>query len=181
MKVIAFDRSARKPLSSSCNVDIMPDSAIIKDNKPFFIPTLSDDWKYFIAPAFRIARLGKNIASRFAHRYIDGVTTAIITRPEGTSLSGLINIFEGAIIIGEWCSPEVLTSASTITSGDFSLHVGNAFDEACELLARTSAVGTIKIGDILVPSRDLLDENIPLDSSLTAKLDDKTILSFRIK
>ena len=68
MKVIAFDRTPDSPLDMPLGADIMPDSAIIKDSKPFFLPPLSDNWDYYICPAFRVSRLGKNIGVRFAPR-----------------------------------------------------------------------------------------------------------------
>ena len=46
-----------------------PDSAILKDGKPFFIPDFSDEVHYETEVVVRICRLGKNIAPRFANRY----------------------------------------------------------------------------------------------------------------
>ena len=54
-----------------------PDSAILKDGKPFFIPDFSNEVHYETELVVRINRLGKNIASRFAHRYYDAVTVGI--------------------------------------------------------------------------------------------------------
>lgn len=54
-----------------------PDSAILKDGKPFFIPDFSDEVHYETELVVRINRLGKNIAPRFAHRYYDAVTVGI--------------------------------------------------------------------------------------------------------
>lgn len=54
-----------------------PDSAILKDGKPFFIPDFSNEIHYETELVVRINRLGKNIASRFADRYYDAVTVGI--------------------------------------------------------------------------------------------------------
>lgn len=54
-----------------------PDSAILKDGKPFFIPDFSDEVHYETEVVVRICRLGKNIAPRFANRYYDAVTVGI--------------------------------------------------------------------------------------------------------
>ena len=53
---------------------LKPDSAILKDGKPFFIPDFSNEVHYETEVVVRICRLGKNIAPRFAHRYYDAVT-----------------------------------------------------------------------------------------------------------
>lgn len=54
-----------------------PDSAILKDGKPFFIPEFSERVDYETELVVRICRLGKHIAPRFAHRYYDAVTVGI--------------------------------------------------------------------------------------------------------
>ncbi len=53
---------------------LKPDSAILKDGKPFFIPDFSNEVHYETEVVVRICRLGKNIAPRFASRYYDAVT-----------------------------------------------------------------------------------------------------------
>ena len=54
-----------------------PDSALLKDSKPFFIPDFSQQVDYETELVVRINRLGKNIAPRFASRYYDAVTVGI--------------------------------------------------------------------------------------------------------
>ena len=46
-----------------------PDSALLKSNKPFFIPDFSERVEYETEIIIRICRLGKNISERFASRY----------------------------------------------------------------------------------------------------------------
>ena len=54
-----------------------PETALLKDGKPFFLPQFSDRIEYETELVFHISRLGKNIASKFAHRYYDSVTVGI--------------------------------------------------------------------------------------------------------
>ena len=54
-----------------------PDSALLKNGKPFFIPDFSDEVHYETELVVKISRLGKNIAERFADRYYDEVTVGI--------------------------------------------------------------------------------------------------------
>lgn len=54
-----------------------PDSALLKDGKPFFIPDFSNEVHYETELVVRINRLGKNISERFAHRCYDAVTVGI--------------------------------------------------------------------------------------------------------
>lgn len=56
---------------------LKPDSALLKDGKPFFIPDFSQEIHYEAEIVVRINRLGKNIPERFAHRYYDALTIGI--------------------------------------------------------------------------------------------------------
>ena len=64
-------------LSKEPVIFMKPDSAWVKDSKPFFIPDFSKRVDYETELVVRICRLGKNIAPRFAHRYYDAVTVGI--------------------------------------------------------------------------------------------------------
>lgn len=85
MKVIAvgmnYARHNQELGHTQVNTDpvifMKPDSAILKDGKPFFIPDFSDEVHYETELVVRICRLGKNIASRFAYRYYDAATVGI--------------------------------------------------------------------------------------------------------
>jgi 2-keto-4-pentenoate hydratase/2-oxohepta-3-ene-1,7-dioic acid hydratase in catechol pathway len=51
-----------------------PDTALLKDGKPFMLPDFSNEIHYETELVVKINRLGKNIAERFAHRYYDEIT-----------------------------------------------------------------------------------------------------------
>ncbi len=54
-----------------------PDTALLKEGKPFFLPDFSEEIHYETEVVVRINRLGKNIEERFAHRYYNEVTVGI--------------------------------------------------------------------------------------------------------
>ena len=54
-----------------------PESALLKDGKPFFIPDFSNEIHYETEMVVKINRLGKNIEEKFAHRYYDELTVGI--------------------------------------------------------------------------------------------------------
>jgi 2-keto-4-pentenoate hydratase/2-oxohepta-3-ene-1,7-dioic acid hydratase in catechol pathway len=54
-----------------------PDSAILRNNNPFFYPDFSSEVHHEVEVVFRICRLGRCIEERFAHRYYDAVTIGI--------------------------------------------------------------------------------------------------------
>mgnify|MGYP000582726998 CR=1 FL=1 len=67
-----------------------PDSALLKDSKPFFIPDFCEQVDYETEMVVRICRLGKNISERFAHRYYDAVTVGIDLPPVTYSVSSVL-------------------------------------------------------------------------------------------
>jgi acylpyruvate hydrolase len=54
-----------------------PDSALIKNNKPFFYPDFSNEIHHEIEIVVKINRLGKYIEKKFAHRYYEEVAPGI--------------------------------------------------------------------------------------------------------
>ena len=58
-----------------------PDSAILRNRRPFFLPDHLGRVDYETELVVRINRLGKSISARFADRYIDAVTLGIDFKP----------------------------------------------------------------------------------------------------
>lgn len=54
-----------------------PESALLKDNKPFYLPDFSSQIEYEAEIVVRISKMGKNIATKFAHRYYDAVALGV--------------------------------------------------------------------------------------------------------
>jgi 2-keto-4-pentenoate hydratase/2-oxohepta-3-ene-1,7-dioic acid hydratase in catechol pathway len=56
------------------DVYTLPDTALLKDEKPLFIPDFADLCTVQTHLVVRICRLGRSISERFAHRYYDAIT-----------------------------------------------------------------------------------------------------------
>ena len=56
---------------------LKPDTALLRNNDPFYIPSFSQEVHYECELVVRINRVGKAIAERFAHRYYDEVALGI--------------------------------------------------------------------------------------------------------
>ena len=61
---------------------LMADSSLLKDGKPFFLPSFDNDFKMYPSIVIKICRLGKNISKRFASRYYDAYTFGVNVRAE---------------------------------------------------------------------------------------------------
>lgn len=55
---------------------VMTPSAILQGGNPYFVPDFDTEFEARPALVIRIGKLGKSIAPRFAHRYIDGIAPA---------------------------------------------------------------------------------------------------------
>lgn len=54
-----------------------PDTALLRENRPFYIPHFANEIEYEAEIVVRINRLGKNIDERFAARYYDAIAFGI--------------------------------------------------------------------------------------------------------
>jgi acylpyruvate hydrolase len=50
-----------------------PDSAVLRNNAPFYYPDFSKDVHYEVELVLRICKEGKNIEEKFAHKYYDAI------------------------------------------------------------------------------------------------------------
>ncbi len=54
-----------------------PDTALLKDNEPFYFPNFSNEIHYECEVVVKIAKVGKNIDVKFAHKYYDQISLGI--------------------------------------------------------------------------------------------------------
>ncbi len=54
-----------------------PDTALLKNNAPFYFPDISKDIHYEVELVLKIGKEGKTIDPQFAHKYIDGIGIGI--------------------------------------------------------------------------------------------------------
>lgn len=102
------------------DVNVLADSAANRNNRPMFVPDFArEGWVVEVLPAVRIGRLGKFIAPRFAHRYIqDILLTAFLHQPDGDPVAPLACLFDGALTIGDpipnsaFCNPHSSEASS---------------------------------------------------------------------
>ena len=56
------------------DVCVLPDTTLLKDGKPLFVPDFATTCCVQGHLVVRICRLGRSISERFAHRYYDAIT-----------------------------------------------------------------------------------------------------------
>lgn len=84
MKIIAIGRNYAAHAQELNNaiptkpiIFLKPDTAVLKDNKPFYLPDFSSDIHYELEVVLKICKEGKHIAEKFAANYYDEIGLGI--------------------------------------------------------------------------------------------------------
>lgn len=163
------------------SVDIIADSAIIRDGKPFFMPDFAENWVAEAVIAIRISRLGKNIGSKFASRYFDAITTALRIKPSDTSLcrTALYKSFDGSVIMGNWHPIDNPQSIIRIADNEYTFSLEDIdINNAISIISRYI---TLKIGDVIILGRYADNIDLHIDSTITINLNETENLKVKIK
>lgn len=174
-------------------VDVLPDSAIQKSGKPFFVPDFSKEFRFKTATAVHICRLGKNIAAKFASRYYDQVSLCLAIeasdlldelRAESRPWA-LATAFDGSIIVG---SPlpdgkERLGKATVETAVDGQTKETGTAPPPETFNAQIACVSrhfTLKTGDLLLIESGPTHK-ADIGSRVTATADGQESINVKIK
>jgi len=106
-------RELNNEIPSDPVVFMKPESALIRDGKPFFLPDHLGDVQHELEIVLRIGRNGKHIAERFASTYIDRIGLGIdfTARSLQSDLKSrglpweLAKGFDGSAILGDCLTP----------------------------------------------------------------------------
>ena len=84
MKIIAIGRNyaehakeLNNPIPTVPVIFMKPDTAILKDNKPFYHPEFSSDIHHEIELVLKISKEGKHVAEKFASNYFEEIALGI--------------------------------------------------------------------------------------------------------
>ena len=188
---------AQKAIPQAPVVFTMPETALLKSGKPFFLPRFSHRIEYETELVFHISRLGKNIAPKFAHSYYDAVTVGIDftardlkaeARAQGNPWD-LSKGFDYSAPIGEFLHlPDQPEKAGNI---DFALTIngqrvqqGNSRDmifSIDRIIAYVSQFYTLKIGDIIFTGTPAGVGPVQIGDHLEGYIGEKKVLDFFVK
>lgn len=176
------------------------DSALLKDNKPFFVPDWSERVDYETELVVRICRLGKSIPEQFAHRYYDTVTVGIDftardmqqrAKQQGHPWT-ICKGFDGSAVIGRWVMLHDLTDVEgqplAVDNIHFHLdlngqtvqcgHTADMYYHVDQLISYISRFFTLKTGDLLYTGTPVGVGPVKPDDHLQAWLEDRQVLDF---
>lgn len=174
-----------------------PDTALLKDGKPFFLPPFSERVEYETELVVRISRLGKNIAPRFAHRYYDAVTVGIDftardlqtrLRAEGSPWE-ISKGFDGSAVVGDFVPVGELTrgvqdqyislriNGNEVQRG----HTADMIFPIDEIIAYISRFYTLRMGDLLFTGTPEGVGPVAIGDHLQGSLGDRPLLDFHVR
>lgn len=145
-------------------VFIKPDSAVLPKEQDFYIPEFSTDVHYEVEVLVKIKKVGKHIATKFAHKYYDEISLGIdfTARDLQAKLKtkGLpwekAKGFDGAAVIGKWMPKSNYKNLdklrfSLIKNGEMAQQSDTSFMlwSIDELISHVSSYFMLKKGDIL--------------------------------
>ena len=203
MKIICIGRNYVKH-AQELNHDVptepvffmKPDSALSKDNKPFFLPDFSGEIHHEIELVIKINRLGKNIEAKFAHRYYDEIGLGIdfTARDVQRHLieKGLpwekAKAFDSSAVLGKFLSREEIgdmekilfslkRNGEVVQSGDSQLMIFT-FDTIIE---HVSKYVTLKIGDLIYTGTPAGVGPVAIGDRLEGFIGEKKMFDIQVK
>lgn len=190
MKVIGFTGNYGMEVNNP-QCYLMADSAILYTGRPFFIPDFA---RHFVATpsiVVRTGRLGKCIASKFAHRYWDALTAAFSVKAcysDDPRVEGLDRAFDGAAIVGEWVEHDGLddpmhATVSLAVNGEVVANrcLGDMQQPLDEMIAAVSSRCSIKMGDMIFTGDAGLGHQLAPGDRLTATIGGQPVLDVKVK
>ncbi len=193
----SHNKEMKRTFESSEPVIFMkPDTALLKDGKPFFLPDFSAEIHYETELVIKINRLGKNISEKFAHRYFDEITVGIdftardIQRKQKElGLPWEISkSFDNSAAVGKFISKKDIKNEDEI---NFHLDInkktvqqGNSKDliySFSKIISYISKYFTLKIGDLIFTGTPAGIGGVSINDHLEGFLEEQKLLDFRIK
>jgi len=203
MKIIAIGQNYsehNKELNSKHPTEpvvfMKPDSALLKNNKPFYLPDFSEDLHYETELIIKINRLGKNIAPQFATRYFAeiGLGVDFTARDLQRRLKAnghpweVAKAFDNSAVIGGFLPVDELGDIHQIEFrldlNGVTVQQGNSKDMIFPietLIAHISTFFTLKIGDILFTGTPAGVGPVKVGDRLEGYIFDKKMFDFKIK
>lgn len=173
-----------------------PDTALLKDNAPFYYPTFSNEIHYEVELVIKISKNGKTIAPQFAHKYYDQITVGIDFTARDLQQQckekGLpwekAKAFDNSAVIGRFIQISELKNTEHIS---FDLAINNNMVQQGissqmifnidTIISYVSGFITLKTGDLIYTGTPAGVGPVKIGDRLIAKIEEEELLNFEIK
>jgi len=203
MKIIAIGRNYAAHAKELNNevpttpvIFLKPDTAVLKDNKPFYIPDFSSDIHFELEVVLKICKEGKHIAEKFAANYydeiglgIDFTARDIQNRHKEKGLPWeLAKAFDHSAVISNFIAKKEFADLYNL---GFELkvnqqsrqigHTSNLLFSFEKIIAFVSQYITLKKGDLIFTGTPEGVGKVNQGDHLAAWLEGKQLLDFNVK
>lgn len=170
MKIICIGRNYSEHIRELNNeipeepvIFMKPDSALLRNNAPFFIPDFTQEVHHEVELVIKIKKVGKSIPVQFAGDYFDEISLGIDFTArdlqQNLKTKGLpwekAKAFDHSAVIGPFVSKKkydldsvnfsLVKNGETVQNGNSSMMI-NGIDD---IIAHVSQYFTLKIGDLI--------------------------------
>lgn len=181
--------------NNDITVKVLPDTAMLIQKRPFFIPDFTKECKVQLCYAVRINRLGRSIHAKFANRYYDAheimLGAHFIARDlldnlkkEGKPYDIAVG-FDNAVVLSESYNENLSDQAKAMIEIDSNLYQYpfdlNIYALVDQQIAEISEFYTLKQGDILLIPVSPEEHQVEIDNRVSLYLNDKKLTSFNVK
>jgi acylpyruvate hydrolase len=175
---------------------LKPDTALLRNNNPFFIPDFSKNVHYEVEIILKINRLGRSIEENFANRYFDEIGVGIdftardlqdICREKGHPWE-ISKAFDNAAAVGKFISK---SQFKDLTNLQFRLDINgktvqngntcNMIFNFEKIISYVSKYISFRIGDLIFTGTPSGVGAVKIGDRLQAYIEDKCLLDFLIK
>jgi 2-keto-4-pentenoate hydratase/2-oxohepta-3-ene-1,7-dioic acid hydratase in catechol pathway len=175
-----------------------PDTALLRNNDPFFVPDFTREVDCECELVVRINRVGRSIAQKFAHRYYSevglGINFTARDLQRRAAVAGLpweaCTAFDRSAALSAEFFPlaelggdvqnlhfEMLLDGQVRQRG----HTAEMTGTVDEIIAHVSQFVTLKMGDLIYTGTPAGAEPVAIGNHLTARLEGREVFDFFIK
>jgi acylpyruvate hydrolase len=173
-----------------------PDTALLKNGEPFYLPDFSNDVHHEVELVIKISKVGKNIQEQFACNYFTeiGLGVDFTARDLQTHLKEkglpweLAKAFDNSAPLGDFISvadrKELNNIAFGLQKNGTWVQQGNAADMIFsfeKIIAFVSTYFTLKVGDLIYTGTPAGVGPVKIGDVLEGFLEGKSALKFEVK
>ncbi len=204
MKIICIGRNFSEHAKELGNkkpsepvIFLKPDTALLRNNDPFFIPDFSTEIHHEVELVVKINRLGKNIQPKFAHKYYSEIGLGIDftardlqfkLRDEGLPWEKAKAFDSSAVISKNFMVKSELGDLENLTfrleKNGQKVQEGNTnkmIFNIEEIICYVSKFFTLKIGDLIYTGTPSGVGKVDINDELTGYLKNNKLFNFKVK
>lgn len=202
MKIICVGRNYTKHAKELGNevpdepvIFLKPDTALLKNNDPFYLPNFSNSIHYEVELLVKISKAGKNIDAKFAPKYYEqiglGIDFTARDIQSNCKEKGLpwerAKAFDHSAVVSNFVSKENFKLEAlrfSLEKNGKQVQLGNTQDmlfSIDKLIENVSKFLTLKQGDIIFTGTPEGVGPISLGDRLEGKIEEQTFFNFEIK